>query len=96
MREYVISDKQLATIVLKFGGKMMNYSDGTDFVDYDEVDKYEPVEIHELIRCRDCKHYDRMNDDEGMCMVPDDNGDYARWMVDEDGFCYLGMRWVSK
>lgn len=46
----------------------------------------------EIVRCRDCKHYDRMNDDEGMCMTPDDDGDYARWMVDEDGFCYLGKR----
>lgn len=46
----------------------------------------------EIVRCRDCKHYDRMNDDEGMCMVPDDDGDYARWMVDAVGYCYLGER----
>lgn len=46
----------------------------------------------EIVRCRDCKHYDRMNDDEGTCMVPDDNGDYARWMVDDVGYCYLGER----
>lgn len=46
----------------------------------------------EIVRCRDCKHYDRMNDDEGMCMVPDDDGDYARWMVDAVGYCHLGER----
>lgn len=45
-----------------------------------------------IVRCRDCKHYDRMNDDEGMCMAPDDDGDYARWMVDDVGYCYLGER----
>lgn len=46
----------------------------------------------EIVRCRDCKHYDRMNDNEGMCMVPDDDGDYARWIVDAVGYCYLGER----
>lgn len=46
----------------------------------------------QIVRCRDCKHYDHMNDDEGMCMVPDDDGDYARWMVDDVGYCYLGER----
>lgn len=46
----------------------------------------------EIVRCRNCKHYDRMNDDEGMCMVPDDDGDYARWIVDDVGYCYLGER----
>ena len=48
--------------------------------------------LTEIVRCRDCKHYDRMNDDEGMCMVPDDDGDYAHWMVDAVGYCYLGER----
>ena len=46
----------------------------------------------EIVRCKSCKHYDSMNDDEGMCMVPDDDGDYARWMVDAVGYCYLGER----
>ena len=95
MREYVISDKQLATIVLKFGGKMMNYSDGTDFVDYDEVDKYEPVEIHELIRCRDCKHYyeadnyhPKGNYIRRCCNYFDTYNDE----VEPDGFCAWGER----
>lgn len=46
----------------------------------------------EIVRCRDCEHFNRMNDDEGMCMVPDGDGDYKRWMVDGDGFCYEGER----
>lgn len=91
MREYVISDKQLATIVLKFGGRMMNYSDGTDFVDYDEVDKYEPVEIHELIRCRDCKHYKPW-----VLSRPENGGDCVLNKVEVDvwfdGFCAWGER----
>lgn len=46
----------------------------------------------EIVRCRNCKFYERMNDDEGMCMVPDDGGDYKRWMVDAVGYCYEGVR----
>lgn len=46
----------------------------------------------ELVRCRCCKYYDPMNDDEGMCMVPDDDGDYKRWMVDAVGYCHEGVR----
>lgn len=53
---------------------------------------YNSMNFIEVVRCRDCKHYDRMNDDEGMCMVLDDDGDYARWMVDDVGYCYLGER----
>ena len=49
--------------------------------------------IEEIVRCRECAYYAPDNLDEGMCMFPDDDGDYARWMVDEDGFCYLGIRW---
>lgn len=49
----------------------------------------------EIVRCYDCVYFERMNGDEGMCMVPDDDGDYARWMVDDDGYCYLGIRRVD-
>lgn len=53
------------------------------------------IEREEIVRCRDCEHFERMNQDEGMCMVPDDDGDYARWMVDDCGYCYLGIRSVD-
>lgn len=100
--EFVITDEQLAEIADKVDewpiaewlyrvGATFRTKDGEKF----EIERYAPI-LPRVVRCRDCKHYDRMNDDEGMCMVPDDNGDYARWMVDEDGFCYLGMRWESK
>lgn len=63
--------------------------EGTLHEDYIEL---APKISGEIIRCRNCKHYDRMNDDEGMCMVPDDDGDYARWMVDPVGYCWHGER----
>ena len=88
MREYVISDRQLATIVLKFGGRMMNYSDGTYFVNYNEVDKYEPVEIHELIRCRDCSNYSGEDDEvyPKWCMA------LNVWEIEPDNYCSWGER----
>lgn len=73
-------------------------SEGIEVADYSgakhHVSRFDKRE--EIVRCRECAYYERENDDEGMCMFPDDNGDYARWMVDEDGFCYLGIRSVSK
>lgn len=75
----------MSEYIVDFGTSTYKSNDGLIFA---------PVEqLHEeIVRCRYCKYYDRMNDDEGMCMVPDDNGDYARWMVDDVGYCYLGER----
>lgn len=47
------------------------------------------LKFDELVLCRDCKHFD---EETSLCMVPDDDGDYARWMVDADGFCKWGER----
>ena len=50
----------------------------------------------EIVRCRDCNYFERMNSDEGWCTVPDGDGGYAWWMVDDDGYCYLGIRRVCE
>ena len=64
-----------------------------EYVLMDEFERgIKTADTMSVVRCKDCKHYDRMNDDEGMCMVPDDDGDYARWMVDDVGFCAWGIR----
>lgn len=52
-------------------------------------------ESQEIIRCKSCKHYNRRNDDEGLCFIPDDDGCYVRWMVDADGYCYRGERVIA-
>lgn len=49
--------------------------------------------IHEeIVRCRDCKHYDPHPTDSGVCFLPDGDGDFARWEVEPDGFCKWGER----
>lgn len=55
----------------------------------------QPEKREDIVRCRDCEHFERMNSDEGWCTVPDGDGGYARWMVDDDGYCYLGIRRVD-
>lgn len=46
----------------------------------------------EIVRCRDCKHYDPYCTDDGVCFLPDGDGDFARWEVEPDGFCKWGER----
>lgn len=46
----------------------------------------------EIVRCRDCKHYDPHPTDSGVCFLPDGDGDFARWEVEPDGFCKWGER----
>ena len=46
----------------------------------------------EIVRCRDCEHYDPHPIDGGVCFLPDGDGDFARWEVEPDGFCKWGER----
>lgn len=50
----------------------------------------------ELVRCRDCEHYDPHCTDDGVCFLPDGDGDFARWEVTPDGFCAWGERMVGE
>lgn len=46
----------------------------------------------EIVRCRDCKHYDPHLTEGGVCFLPDGDGDFARWEVEPDGYCAWGER----
>jgi len=46
----------------------------------------------EIVRCRECMHYDPHCTDDGVCFLPDGDGDFARWEVKPDGFCAWGER----
>ena len=46
----------------------------------------------EVVRCRDCKHYDPHPTDGGVCFLPDGDGDFARWEVEPDGYCAWAER----
>lgn len=39
-----------------------------------------------VVRCKYCKHYK-----DGMCMLPDGDGDYKRWPMPKLGFCSEGV-----
>ena len=45
-----------------------------------------------VTRCRECKNYERIDENSGECMLDDGNGDYARWRVDAGGYCYFAER----
>lgn len=69
------------------------------FASYDtKRDMYYPDErdsampITPIVRCRDCEHYDPHCTDDGVCFLPDGDGDFARWEVKPDGFCAWGER----
>jgi len=60
--EFVISMRQLATVILKYGGRRMASIDkesGNEvwMVDYSEIDPHETVELKQLVRCGSCSHY---------------------------------------
>lgn len=46
----------------------------------------------EIVRCRDCKHYDPHPTDGGVCFLPDGDGDFAHWEVEPNGFCAWAER----
>lgn len=53
----------------------------------------EPMCVREeIVRCRDCKHYDPHPTDGGVCFLPDGDGGFAYWEVEPDGFCKWGEK----
>lgn len=46
----------------------------------------------QIVRCRDCKHYDPHPTDDGVCFLPDGDGGFAYWEVEPDGFCAWSKR----
>lgn len=48
--------------------------------------------VGEIVRCRDCEHYDPHPTDGGVCFLPDGDGGFAYWEVEPDGYCKWGER----
>ena len=57
MSEYIITIKQLATVIKKCNGWPLSDKDGNPLVNPLEIDRDEVVELPEIVRCRDCKKY---------------------------------------
>lgn len=77
-----------------------DYIVSTDLVKEDWADGFGTkytynLKFDELVRCRDCKHYEK-HGSFAMCMLPDGDGDYACWIVEPDGFCAWGEKVVSE
>lgn len=54
--EYIVTIRQLATIVAKCHGDTLWLGDGP-LVDAEDIEVDGRVDIHQLVRCRDCKLY---------------------------------------
>ena len=61
------------------------FSDDTCRIEYS-------LRVKETVRCSECAHYEDETPYTGMCMLPDGDGDYARWMAEPDGFCSWGAK----
>lgn len=89
MSEYIITIKQLATVIAKCHGLMPENADGTPICNPREIAELidEPITLKEIVRCRDCKYYE---------LVPEDSGDWCEYWTDRvyraDGFCAWGER----
>lgn len=63
-------------------------------IDWDEnlvIDTFSKNSLREeIVRRRDCKHYDPHLTEGGVCFLPDGDGDFARWEVEPDGYCAWG------
>ena len=57
--KYVITLKQLATIIEKCHGWPLADENGNPVIDTWDVDPTSTVELHELITCQDCEHWKR-------------------------------------
>ena len=86
MTEFIINSEQLERMI--------------EAIEHDtsrEVNRViiEGERVPEIVRCRDCKYYDPHCTDDGVCFLPDGDGDFARWEVKPDGFCAWGERKVD-
>lgn len=85
MSEHIITIKQLATVIKKCNGWPLSDKDGNPIVNPLEIDRDEVVELPEIVRCRDCKHF-----------VTNIHGSYCKKSIttlsDANGFCAWGER----
>jgi len=93
MSEYIITIKQLATVIAKCHGLMPENADGTPICNPREIAELidEPITLKEIVRCRDCKHYKDRNGAILPGTVCQRLG-YYNFKVEPDGFC----KWASR
>ena len=87
MSEYIITIKQLATVVAKCHGLMPENADGTPICNPREIAELidEPITLKEIVRCCDCKHWRRFYPESeqrfGTCRT-------WRYTTRFDGYCH--------
>lgn len=85
MSEYIITIKQLATVIKKCNGWPLSDKDGNPIVNPLEIDRDEVVELPEIVRCRDCKYWRRFYPESeqrfGTCRA-------WRYTTRFDGYCH--------
>ena len=89
MSEYIITIKQLATVIAKCHGLIPENADGTPICNQREIAELidEPITLKEIVRCRCCKFF-----------ATDSLGDYCTLLDFEDVkpmggmFCAWGER----
>ena len=64
------------------------YPEGSEAVDVDDIEKAPTVEAVEVVRCKDCKHYEDCDHGSGKICYRWDEWIYPN----EDDFCSLGER----
>ena len=101
MSEYIITIKQLATVIAKCHGLMPENEDGTPICNSREIAELidEPITLKEIVRCRDCEFPDETESGELRChgylveawdWYNDMPSDGVK--VKPDGFCAWGER----
>lgn len=97
MSEYIITIKQLATVIAKCHGLMPENADGTPICNPREIAELieEPITLKEIVRCRDCVHYYEAENYHPQGNVISRCCKYFDTYYDEvepDGFCAWGER----
>ena len=89
MSEYIITIKQLATVIAKCHGLMPENADGTPICNPREIAELidEPITLKEIVRCKDCRHFNGWACKKSSCSYC---GEPQR--VGPDGFCSWGER----
>lgn len=88
--KYVITLKQLATIIEKCHGWPLADENGNPVIDTWDVDPTSTVELHELITCENCEHWKRFWPESeelyGTCQV------WYKKPTRYDGWCYKARK----
>lgn len=92
MAEYIITIKQLATVIAKCHGMPLADKGGNPIFNSLEIDGSEVVELPEIVRCRDCKHYEYWEFRDGRTAHDCARGGDYLFDTEPDGFC----KWAER